>query len=190
MTMNRLNQIACLSLAASTLAFASCSRSDDASARAKAAPAEPTGMPAMGIVRLPEGLVVRGEPSGAHVAACKLAAKQGEEVTIVGRIGGTRNPFIADAAVFTIVDPSLKACSDSDDDHCKTPWDYCCEDREAMKRGMATVEIVGDDGQPLALPLRGLQGLEPLAMVAVTGTVTERNDQGVFVVRAKKIAVR
>jgi hypothetical protein len=38
--------------------------------------------------------------------------------------------------------------------------------------------------------LRGLQGLEPLAMVAVTGTVTERNDQGVFVVRAKKIAVR
>lgn len=189
--MNRLNQIACLSLAASTLALASCGRSDDASAGAKAPPAEPSGMPAMGIVRLPEGLIVSvKEPSGTHVAACKAAAKQGEEVTIVGRIGGTRNPFVADAAVFTIVDPSLKACGDSDDDHCKTPWDYCCEDREAMKRSMATVEVVGDDGQPLALPLRGLQGLEPLAMVAVTGTVTERNDQGVFVVRARKIAVR
>jgi hypothetical protein len=55
---------------------------------------------------------------------------------------------------------------------------------------MATIEIAGEDGTPLALPLRGLQGLDPLATVSVTGTVTERNDQGVLVVRAKRIAVQ
>jgi hypothetical protein len=147
-------------------------------------------MPAMGIVRLPDGLVVRGEPSGAHVAACKAAAKQGEEVTIVGRIGGTRNPFVADAAVFTIVDPSLKACGESGDDHCKTPWDYCCEDREAMKRGMATIEFADAQGVPLGFPVRGASGLDPLATVAVTGVVVEKNDAGLMVVRATKVVVR
>ena len=175
---------------ASVLSLVTCGPSDGAAAR-KAGPApRETGTAAIAPVRLPEGLIVRAEPAGTHVAACKTAAKQGDEVTIVGRIGGSRNPFVTDAAVFTIVDPALKPCGENGDDHCSTPWDYCCEDRDAMKRSMATIEIAGDDGLPLALPLRGLQGLDPLATVAVTGTVTERNDQGLLVVRAKRIAVR
>jgi hypothetical protein len=35
-----------------------------------------------------------------------------------------------------------------------------------------------------------VQGLEPLATVAVSGTVVERNDAGLLVVRAKRIEVR
>lgn len=175
---------------ACTLALAGCGPSDAEAARKPGAAPRDPGTAAIAPVRLPDGLVVRAEPSGTHVTACKAAAKQGDEVTIVGRIGGSRNPFVTDAAVFTIVDPALKPCGENGDDHCRTPWDYCCEDRDAMKRGMATIEIAGDDGLPLALPLRGLQGLDPLATVAVTGTVTERNDQGVLVVRAKRIAVR
>jgi hypothetical protein len=176
--------------AACTLALAACGPSDGTPARTGNTPAKDAGAPAIANVRLPDGLVVRADPTGTHVAACKAAAKQGDEVTIVGRIGGSRNPFVTDAAVFTIVDPALKACGENGDDHCSTPWDYCCEDRDAMKRGMATIEIAGDDGLPLALPLRGLQGLDPLATVSVTGTVTERNDQGVMVVRARRIAVQ
>jgi hypothetical protein len=35
-----------------------------------------------------------------------------------------------------------------------------------------------------------MQGLDPLATIAVTGTVTERNEAGLLVVRAKRIEVR
>ena len=142
-------------------------------------------------VKLPDGLVTRGEPSGTNVAACKASAKQGETVTVVGRIGGSRMPFANDVAAFTIVDPSLKSCADgTDPDHCNTPWDYCCEDREAMKRGMATIEFADAQGVPLGFPVRGASGLEPLATVAVTGVVVEKNDAGLMVVRATKVVVR
>jgi hypothetical protein len=142
-------------------------------------------------VKLPDGLVTRGEPSGTNVAACKASAKQGETVTVVGRIGGSRMPFANDVAVFTIVDPSLKSCADgTDPDHCNTPWDYCCEDREAMKRGMATIEFADAQGVPLGFPVRGASGLDPLATVAVTGVVVEKNDAGLMVVRATKVVVR
>ncbi len=142
-------------------------------------------------VKLPEGLVVRGEPAGTRVAECKASAKQGDSVTIVGRIGGSRMPFTHDVAMFTIVDPALKSCSDgAEPDHCKTPWDYCCEDREAMKRSMATIEFVDAGGQPFPFPVRGASGLEPMALVAVTGTVVEKNDAGLMVVRASKVVVK
>ena len=142
-------------------------------------------------VSLPEGLVVRGEPSGTPVATCKATAKQGDTVTVVGRIGGSRAPFTNDVAMFTIVDPSLKSCADgADPDHCKVPWDYCCEDRAAMKRGMATIELVDAKGVPLGFPVNGAAGLEPLATVAVTGTVVEKNDAGLMVVRATRVVVK
>jgi hypothetical protein len=59
-----------------------------------------------------------------------------------------------------------------------------------MKRSTATIEITDAAGKPLALAVRGMQGLDPLATIAVTGTVTERNDAGLLVVRAKRIEVR
>lgn len=140
---------------------------------------------------LPEGLVTKGKAEGTHVTAAKSTARVGEELVIVGRIGGSEEPFVAGRAVFTIVDPALKSCADgSDPDHCDKPWDYCCEDRDAMKRGTAIIEITDAAGKPLALAVRGVQGLDPLATVAVTGTVTERNDAGLLVVRAKRIEVR
>ena len=140
---------------------------------------------------LPAGLVVRGPAKGTDVAAAKGTARQGETITVVGRIGGSEEPFVADRAVFTIVDHALKSCADGGEpDHCKTPWDYCCEDRAKMRAGTATVEIAGADGRPLPVNVRGQSGLEPLATVAVTGKVVERNDAGVLVIRATRIEVR
>jgi hypothetical protein len=149
------------------------------------------GTPAAAAFVLPAGLLSRGPAQGPHVTAAKAAARQGEEIVIVGRIGGSATPFLADRAVFTIVDPALVSCADmSDPDHCRTPWDYCCEDRAKMRAGTATVEVADADGSALRIPLQGAGGLEPLATVAVTGTVTERNDAGLLVIRARKIEVR
>lgn len=142
-------------------------------------------------MRLPAGVVSRGpSEGGTPVAACKERAKAGERVTVVGRIGGSRVPFVASRAIFTIVDPALKPCSEmGEPDHCATPWDYCCEPRDSLTRSMATIEIAGEDGKALPFSVRGAEGLTPLATVEVTGTVVEANDKGLFVVRAERIRV-
>lgn len=147
--------------------------------------------PTASAAALPAGVVVRGPADGPGVGSAKPGAKVGQTITVVGRIGGSENPFVDGRAVFTIVDPALKSCSDMGDaDHCATPWDYCCEPRESLKRNTATVEIAGADGRPLPLSVRGLEGLEPAATIAVTGTVTEANDAGLLVIRATRIAVK
>lgn len=188
---------AALPCAALAAALALCGCGQDAEKPTSAAGGTAVGAraggkaPAPAAGGLPDGLIVRGPAQGPHVTAAKATARQGEEIVIVGRIGGSTTPFLADRAVFTLVDPALVSCADmSDPDHCKTPWDYCCEDRAKMRAGTATIEVAGADGKPLAVALRGVQGLEPLATVAVSGTVVERNDAGLLVVRAKRIEVR
>ena len=59
----------------------------------------------------------------------------------VGCIGGSKDPFVQGRAVFTIVDPTIINCKAmGDEEHCPTPWDYCCEPRENLKKNIATIE--------------------------------------------------
>jgi len=140
---------------------------------------------------LPAGFVSVGSADGLAVKAVKERARTGDRVTIVGRIGGSVQPFVADRAVFTIVDPALPSCADGgDSDHCATPYDYCCEDRSNLRSATATIEIVDVAGEPLPIGLRGVQGLDPLVTIAVTGLVADRNDQGLLIVRAERIERR
>ena len=48
-------------------------------------------------------------------------AANDDDVLIVGRIGGSSNPWIEGRAAFTIVDLSVKSCNDTLDDKCPTP---------------------------------------------------------------------
>ncbi|MBL9140561.1 MAG: hypothetical protein JNK53_01730 [Phycisphaerae bacterium] len=150
---------------------------------------EGTGVQGM---RLPDGMVVKASNTSAVATGeCKASAKKGDRVTVVGRIGGSRVPFVASQAMFTLVDAKIPSCADmGEPDHCATPWDYCCEPRENLKKNMISIEIPGADGKLLPFSVRGAEGLEPLVTVAVTGVVTERNDQGLFVVRAEKIEIQ
>ncbi len=71
---------------------------------------------------LPAGMVLASAPDGAlGVAAVKRDAKEGDEVVIRGIVGGSREPFVAGRALFTIVDPGLKTCAATPADHCPTP---------------------------------------------------------------------
>src|SRR5438046_4660784 len=71
-------------------------------------------------------VVVGTEPPGAKgVLEVRKEAKDGDDVVIVGRVGGSKAPILEGAAVFTIVDPSFKPCNEREDDACATPWDYC-----------------------------------------------------------------
>ncbi len=76
----------------------------------------------------PEGLkfLLKSEPDGsADVIAARDEVKDQDKVIIVGRIGGSENPWVKGRAAFTIVDSSLKSCHEVGDDKCPKPWDYC-----------------------------------------------------------------
>ena len=57
------------------------------------------------------------------------------------------------------------------DDHCKTPWDACCEPQETIAAGAATVQVVNDKGQPLKVGLNGHKGIAPGKDVTIAGKV-------------------
>ncbi len=130
------------------------------------------------------------EPVG--VGAMKASAKQGDRVIVVGRIGGSKDPFLADRAMVTIVDPSVKLCGEDDptDDHCPTPWDFCCEPRENLRRMSIAVVANGADGAPIPHTLLGQGGLKPGARVVVEGTVATVGPDGAAMLVAERIVAR
>jgi hypothetical protein len=68
--------------------------------------------------------MLASEPDGAKgVKEVKQKAKDGDEVVVVGRLGGSVKPFTGRAAL-TIVDVSFKPCDEIEGDNCPTPWDY------------------------------------------------------------------
>ena len=129
------------------------------------------------------------EPQGAkEVAQVREDAKDGDDVVIVGRIGGGENPWIKDRAAFTIVDNSLKACSDIPGDKCETPWDYCCETPK-LPSSTALVKVVNEDGKLVQSDARQLLNVKELSTVVVRGKA-KRDDEGNLTVLASGIYVK
>ena len=131
-----------------------------------------------------------GDPVG--VGVMKPKAAEGDRVLIVGRIGGSEQPFLADRAMFVLVDPSVKLCGEDDpgDDHCKTPWDFCCEPRENLRRMSVSIVANGADGAPITPTLLGQGGLRPGSRVVVEGTVATVGPDGAATIAAERIAAR
>lgn len=118
------------------------------------------------------------------VVAARKNAKNGEQISVVGRIGGRKNPWIKGAAAFSIADRSLKACNERDDDACKTPWDYCCESN--VPKSSLLVMFVDESGKPIRRDARELLGVAELQTVVVTGTA-KRDKTGNVTLLASKV---
>ena len=70
--------------------------------------------------------LLASEPAGVKgVIDVRKSAKDGDEVVVVGRIGGSKEPFTKGRVSFTIVDPSFVPCNEKGDDDSETPWDFC-----------------------------------------------------------------
>src|SRR5262245_48792516 len=131
--------------------------------------------------------LLASEPAEAKpVKAVREAAKDGDEVVVVGRIGGSTSPWVEGRAGFLIVDPSFKPCNERADDACPTPWDYCCDPKEELVKGMATVKVVDAGGQSVATDARKLLGLKELDTVVVRGRA-KRDEKGNLIVLATGI---
>lgn len=128
----------------------------------------------------------KGEPAAIHLI--RESTKAGDEVTIKGRIMGNATPFVEGRSAFIFADTAiLHACNDNPGDECETPWDSCCNSPEEKKKGIATIQIVGEDGRVLREPLEGVSGLSKLATVTVTGTVAKGSSPDSLIVNASAI---
>jgi hypothetical protein len=115
-------------------------------------------------------------------------AKDSETVVVVGRIGGSANPWVDGRAAFSLVDEALQACSDKEGDKCKTPWDYCCE-TDRLPRATLLVKLVDQAGQLVKRDARKLLGVRELQTLVVEGTA-QRDDAGNVTLLAHQVFVR
>ena len=131
--------------------------------------------------------VVTSEPADAMpVGEARESVKDNQEVTLVGTIGGSTEPFVDGLSAFTIVDPKVPYCSP--DEGCPTPWDYCCT-QDQVKNNIATVKVVDESGSPVSGDARELLGVKELSTVVVEG-IAERDDEGNLTVAATRVFVR
>lgn len=126
-------------------------------------------------------------PDGALVVTqAKADAKEGDTITIEGRIGGRSEPITASSGLFIIMDPAIPSCADNPGDNCAKPWDYCCETPETISANAATIQLRDAEGNPIVL---GEGDLKPLNRVAVVGTVGPRPNSDTLVVHAAGVYV-
>ena len=130
------------------------------------------------------------EPAGAkNVADVREQAKDKDEVVLVGRIGGDRDPWVEGTAAFKITDLKCVPCSERPGDDCKWPWDYCCEPAEVLKKSVALVQIVDDQGKVIQQDAKKSLGFKELQTLVIQG-VAERDQDNNLTVNAKKVFIR
>ena len=136
--------------------------------------------------------LLAAEPEdGLGVSAARKAVKDQDAVVVIGRIGGSLNPWVDNRVAFQIVDPSLPSCSDCKEGEscsCKTPWDYCCE-TDKLPDAMALVQFVDEKGDVIKQDARAFFGVTELQTVMVQG-VAERDDAGNLTILADKLFVK
>ena len=140
-----------------------------------------------GTVTVESQYLAATEPAGAMpVGEARNDSEDGQEITLVGVIGGSSKPFVEGLAAFTVVDPKVPYCAP--DEGCPTPWDYCCT-QDQVKENVATIKIVDDSGKPVTKDAREFLNVKELSTVIVTGKA-KRDDQGNLTVAASKVFVR
>ncbi len=129
------------------------------------------------------------EPDGAgNVIKVREEAGTDDDLLVVGRIGGSSDPWIDGRAAFTIVDLSVKSCNDTLDDKCPTPWDYCCETSK-LPNSTALVKFVDEANQVVKADARTLFDLQELSTVVIKGTA-KRDEAGNLTVLASGLFVK
>lgn len=129
------------------------------------------------------------EASPIHLA--RTTVQPGDVVVLKGQVMGALEPFVEGRAAFILGDrEKLTPCNEmGEDDHCKTPWDACCDTKEDFREGTATIQIVGADGRTLKEGLEGVEGLNKLTKILVKGKVAEQSGPGNLVINATAIQI-
>lgn len=134
--------------------------------------------------------LLAAEPSGAKgVVEVRKDASDGDAIVMVGRIAGSKKPFVDGRASFSVIDLEIKPCGLEDDESCEFPWDCCCTPKNVLFHSMANIKFEGPDGKTLGVSAKELLGVKEMAIVVVTGKAN-RDDKGNLTVVANGLHVR
>lgn len=137
---------------------------------------------------LPDGLILTSAPEGAQsIIALKESASEGDEVVVHVIVGGKMDTHVDGRASAAIIDAALDNPCTGEDDHCQTPWDYCCTPQEVITANLATLQIVDADGRVLATDLS--KTLPEMTVLTVRGVVGPRPDPQVLTINATGIYI-
>lgn len=135
-------------------------------------------------------LLAEPPPNAVSVGQLFANPTPGTEVIVTGEVIGRLDPFVEGRAMVVLGDPSkITPCNRNPDDQCETPWDVCCDDPEVIKKSIATVQIVDNEGRPLKQGLKGLSGLRELSTLTVVGTIAEGSNDDNLLINASGIHV-
>lgn len=166
-----------LTAAALALALSACGEKSAETA----APADP---------RL-EAIFVSAEPAGAvSVIEARKVPEPGSEITVVGRVAGALEPFSKDFATLVLADDTLMTCDRNPGDACETPWDACCVEPKVIAASRLSVQVTGEDGQPLGATLKGVRGLKELDQIVIQGKVASGSNADNLIIEAKGIFLK
>jgi len=129
-------------------------------------------------------------PDAKAIHTIRTTAKPGDAIVISGKIMGREKVFVDGRASFLLGDPEkLTPCNAVPGDECETPWDCCCDSKEAKLEGIASIQITDAEGRVLTGGLKGVKGLKELSAVSVSGTVDQSSTAENLVVNAQSIHV-
>ncbi len=130
------------------------------------------------------------EPEGAiGVIQARSDAEDGDPVVLVGRIGGSTDPWIKGRSAFVMVDSSMVVIEDGTEE---AEGEICLEECCAALRKDCTtlVKFVDDEGRVLSGDARELVDADVDDLVVVKGHVERDAEEGAFVIIADGVHVK
>ena len=130
------------------------------------------------------------EPDGAvGVISAREEAQDGEAIVLIGRIGGSKQPWIDGRSAFMLIDASMTVVADGED---SAGGEICLDDccASLLKDCTTLVKLVDAQGGVLPVDARQLLGAETDDLVVVRGRVERDEEEGVFVVISDGVHVR
>ncbi len=129
------------------------------------------------------------EPENAMgVIEARETAEDGKRLVLVGRIGGSTNPWIEGRAAFMLLDASMSVVEEGEEceegEICN--GDCCSNERVHCT---ALVKVVDAEGHLVTIDSRELLGLTESDMVVVAGKA-KKDESGNFVMLANGVYVR
>ena len=134
--------------------------------------------------------LLQEEPEGAiGVIDARNDTADGEEIVLIARIGGNKQPWIEGRSAFMVIDASMSVVADGAE---KAPGEICLDDCCASLRTECTtlVKLVDESGRVLSVDARELLNANVDDLVVIRGHVQRDREQGTFVVIANGVHVR
>ena len=172
---------AILIAACSALVFVSCQKKDEAKSPESSE-----------VSHALETIILTSAPADAKsIAEIRQSVTPGETITLKGKVMGSKAPFVAGRAMVVLGDPDkLTSCDIKHGDRCATPWDVCCDDHDDIKNFTATIQVLDQDGKLIKLGLKGVNNIQELSHLIVTGTIADGSNADNLLINATGIYVQ